>query len=141
MSFQPTYATLYERLMTNIVEDGECWCGTERKGVAKSTRGGRYPRVNVRIRGRHCALSAHIVVWVWGRLRELWGREPTTDELWWAYWEFRCSGLEIDHQCEQPLCRRPDHLQPATRSEQEQFKHNRSPRADVSMDDMRAVGF
>ena len=137
--FQPIYTTLYERLMTNVVEDGECWLGTERKRSGR--RGHLYPRVNVRVDGKHRALQAHIVVWVWCELRVLFGREPSLNELWWAYWEVRCSGLEVDHRCNEPACRRPDHLQAATRHEQEAFKRERSPRCDVSAEELAAVGF
>jgi hypothetical protein len=39
------------------------------------------------------------------------------DELFLAYHEFRASGLQIDHRCENPACRRPSHLQAVTQRE------------------------
>ena len=113
-----TDQTPYARLVANVVEDGECWLGTERK---RSSYG--YPRLNFRVPGlggRHVALTAHIAVYVW-----LASSATTLDELWLAYWEFRCSGLEIDHTCERPACRRPGHLDPVTRTENEQRKRDR----------------
>ena len=39
------------------------------------------------------------------------------DELYLAYLEFRASGLQLDHLCSEPACRRPSHLNPCTQSE------------------------
>lgn len=114
------HASVYAKLMANVIEDGDCWVGTERERASYG-----YVRVSLRGDGQLRKCMAHILVFCALALRELEGREPTRDEIWWAYWEFRCSGLEIDHKCNNPPCRRPDHLQPGTRSEQEIWKHER----------------
>lgn len=119
--FTSPHSGPYARLVANVIEDGECWCGTERK-VQGRTRA--YKRVNFRVPGlggRHLGLAAHIVTWVAHELQRE-GLPTDMDSLWLAYWEFRCSGLELDHLCNQPACRRPSHLEPCTRVEQEQRK-------------------
>lgn len=38
-------------------------------------------------------------------------------ELLHEYVNFRASGLQLDHECHNPSCRRPSHLTPRTQSE------------------------
>lgn len=124
MKFESPHSSPYARLVANVTEDGECWCGTE------ASRGGRtqaYIRVDFRVPGlggRVQHFSAHVLTWVLAELADL-GLPHDNDSLWLAYQEFRCSGLELDHTCNQPACRRPSHLEPATREEQEQRKRAR----------------
>lgn len=89
---------------------GPCWIGQD---GARCRFG--YLRLDFRIRGlngRQKRLSAHILAWLLDHLGPM-GR----DELFLAYLEFRESGLQIDHLCDEPACRRPSHLNPCTQSE------------------------
>ena len=62
--------------------------------------------------GRQKRLSAHILAWLLDHLGPM-----QRDELFLAYAEFRASGLQLDHLCDEPACRRPSHLNPCTQSE------------------------
>ena len=89
---------------------GPCWVGQD--GAA--CRFG-YRRLDLRIRGmngRQKRLSAHILAWLLDHLGPM-----QRDELYLAYCEFRASGLQLDHRCSEPACRRPSHLNPCTQSE------------------------
>lgn len=89
---------------------GPCWVGQD--GAA--CRFG-YRRLDLRIRGlngRHVRLSAHILAWLLDHLGPM-----EREELFLAYSEFRASGLQLDHRCDEPACRRPSHLNPCTQSE------------------------
>lgn len=57
-------------------------------------------------------LTAHVAAWI---LKETGA--ATVDALWLYYCEFRASGLQLDHECENPGCRNPDHVRPRTQSE------------------------
>lgn len=73
------------------------------------------PALDLRIRGlngRQKRLSAHILAWLLDHLGPM-----QRDELFLAYLEFRASGLQLDHLCNEPACRRPSHLNPCTQSE------------------------
>jgi hypothetical protein len=111
------HSSPFARLMSNVTEDGDCWLGTERE---RSQYG--YVRVNFYIPGlmRRVKLSAHILA----RVADETGL-TNIDELFLAYHEFRCSGLQLDHTCVAPACRRPDHLEPVTASENTQRMHDR----------------
>lgn len=105
--------------MANATETGtpgdECWEGGER-----GCRYG-YQRVNFRVAGvGHRKLTAHIATWIAAQLPG-----ASLVELWWAYVEFRASGLELDHTCVNPRCRRPGHLEPVTHSENMQRSFDR----------------
>ena len=114
------HSSTYARLVANVVEEGECWLGTE-----ASIANYGYRRVSMRVGGRHAKFLAHILMFCLMELRKLGIEEPTCEELYLAYLEFRCSGLEIDHECNNPACRYPGHLQPLTRIENEHLKHKR----------------
>lgn len=119
MTFTANYSSPYARLVANVIETGtpgdECWEGADT--VCKWG----YSRLNFRIRGvGHRKLSAHIATWVAAQL----GDADLVD-LWWAYVEFRASGLELDHTCVNPRCRRPDHLEPVTHQENVQRSFER----------------
>jgi hypothetical protein len=89
---------------------GPCWMGQD--GYA--CRYG-YRRLDLRIRGldgRQKRLSAHILAWLLDHLGPM-----ERDDLYLAYIEFRSSGLQLDHVCHEPSCRRPSHLIPCTQSE------------------------
>lgn len=121
------YSSLRERLVSNVVEEahadlqGPCWLGQE-----KPCRSG-YCRFAVRIPGLGrtypTRLSAHVALWILDQNPEL----RSADELFLTYWEFRCSKLELDHRCERPACRNPDHLQAVDHRVNIQLKHDRSP--------------
>lgn len=111
------YSSPFARLAATVFEDGECWIADG----AKVCRYG-YHRTNfwVPALGRAVAMSSHIATWC---VEE--ARANTADELYLAYLEFRCSGLELDHTCEEPGCRRPSHLDPVTHSVNMQRVHQR----------------
>ncbi len=116
------YTSLREWLVTNIstCDCKGCWLGQE-----KCCSDYGYCRVSLRIPSvGHRKLTAHILLWVIDQTDA-----QTAEEAWWYYWEFRCSGLELDHTCNEVTCRRPDHLDPVTRQEQEQRKHERRRQA------------
>lgn len=112
------YADLYARLVARCSDcDGECWIGTD----ATVDRCG-YQQVDIYVsglrdpaRGSNSGrrkVYAHLAAWCW----VAWGC-TSTNELWLAYQEFRESGLELDHECEEPSCRNPAHLNPLTQAE------------------------
>jgi hypothetical protein len=116
------YDSLRERLVTTIREDGECWCGQEK---CRSDYG--YCRVSMRVPGiGHRHFSAHILLWCIDQ-----SGATTPWDAFLAYQEFRCSGLELDHTCNNVECRRPDHLEPVTRKENEERKHQRRKGLDM----------
>ena len=89
---------------------GPCWVGQD----GYRCRHG-YRRIDLRIRGlngRQKRLSTHILAWLLDQLGPM-----ERDELFLAYLEFRASGLQLDHLCDEPACRRPSHLNPCTQSE------------------------
>jgi hypothetical protein len=120
------YGSLHERLYVTCVDEpndfveGDCWCGVEKQ---RSSWG--YCRITLRWqedrRDHHRAFSAHILAWV---LKDL---PPTVTpaQAVAAYRAFQAEGLELDHQCNNPRCRRPSHLEPVTHSENERRKHER----------------
>lgn len=84
---------------------GECWCAKGR-GV-RICRGG-YARMDIRVRGLQWGtrrLSMHVVAWLLDHLGPL-----SRDALWLAYCEVRASGRQFDHECMEPSCIRPSHL-------------------------------
>lgn len=115
------HSSVYAKLVANVTEDGDCWLGTERERASYG-----YVRTSLRIGHRQVKCMAHILMYCIVQLREeLEIHEPTNVELYAAYLEFRESGLEIDHRCNNPPCRFPGHLQPVTRAENEKLKHER----------------
>lgn len=110
-AFTSPHSSPYARLTANVSEEGDCWCGTER---SHARRGG-YGQVTFWVPGlgKSHKMSAHLLTWIASQI----GVDATIDDLYLAYVEFRCSGLELDHVCENPYCRRPDHLDPVTHSE------------------------
>ena len=108
-AFVSPHSSPYARLVSNVTEDGECWIGTEK---ARADYG--YVRANFYVPGLRKVVhfSSHILTWVAHETGA-----ATMDDLFLAYWEFRCSGLQLDHECNTPACRRPGHLEPVTQSE------------------------
>lgn len=111
MGFPRKYDDVRERL-TATVRDAEhangCWIGTD-----VECKGG-YQRQNWWVRGlqKHVKLTTHVLLWV----QEHTGFTDM-DDLYLAYLEFRASGLELDHTCDEPSCRCPSHLEPKTHRE------------------------
>jgi hypothetical protein len=104
------YVNLYHRLVANTYEPQSsygCWFWSRKLGK------GNYARVNVYIPsvGDVVTVQAHIALWVW-----LHGEPESMNEFWEQYQNFIASGLELDHECVQPACINPDHLQPVTPS-------------------------
>lgn len=98
---------------------GPCWIATS----GSICRGG-YSRVDLRIRGlggRQKRLSAHILAWILDQLGPM-----ERDELYLAYLEVRASGLQCEHRCESPGCRRPSHLWLCTQQENIQAGKDRA---------------
>lgn len=118
MAFKP-YDSLWSRLIAATDEpsnDNGCW--SWKRQVCRYG----YGRFNLYVPGlqKNKSLSAHIVAFVLIETSAL-----TADDLYLAYLEFRCSGLELDHTCENEGCVNIDHLDPVTRLENEQRKHQR----------------
>lgn len=126
MTFTSPYSSPYARLVANVIEDDGCWCGTDKT----SCRFG-YCQLQFWIPalGRRVKLMAHLCTWIW-----IEAGCTTVDELYLAYREFRCSGLELDHTCVNSACRNPDHLEPVTHAVNIQRRNERrSPRAAVDL--------
>lgn len=106
MPFTSPYGTPYARLVANVTEDADCWCGTDRT----VDRWG-YQQLNfwVPALGRRVKLMAHLCTWIW-----IEAGCTNVDELYLAYAEFRASGLVLDHTCVNSSCRNPIHLDPVT---------------------------
>lgn len=105
------YPSLFLRLVSNThePENGQaCWLWRG-KGC-----GAGYGRLNLWVPGlrKHVTLQAHVALYV-----VVHSEAETADDLWLAYHELRCSGLEVDHLCWQTGCINPDHLEAVTRSE------------------------
>lgn len=97
MAFALTYGSLYERLVANVKEpesENGCW---EHQGQLQRPVHG-YPRVSLRVNGKHVKRFAH-------RLMDEIVNGPLPE------------GLEIDHICFNHRCVNPDHLQRLTRAE------------------------
>lgn len=106
---------------------GKCWVGQD---GAQCRHG--YRRLDLRIRGlngRQKRLSAHILAWLLDHLGPM-----QRDELFLAYAEFRASGLQLDHLCDEPACRRPSHLNPCTQSENIMAGKDRQYLRDLARD-------
>ena len=95
--------------MASIVEpenDSACW-----EWRRSPSLGNAYGKIDVYVPGlgRYKRLTAHIVTWI------VYHQKPQSiDELYLWYVEFRCSGLELDHTCDNPVCVYVDHLEPKT---------------------------
>lgn len=92
------YLTLWARLMANCRPNAktECWDWT---GSFRLSRGGgRYPRINIVIEGKHTTLSAHRVV-----AEIVMGRKLCTEEE------------TLEHTCTNTICINPNHFLLATR--------------------------
>lgn len=106
------YHTIRERLIANsqpLHDNAQaCWIWTGKKRCRFG-----YGRFNLWVPGlrAHVQLTAHIASWV---LLEI-GSDASADDLFLAYYEFRCSGLEIDHLCVNPRCINDDHLESVTK--------------------------
>lgn len=114
----------FGRLVAQCTEEvhverlGACWLGHERS----SGRGG-YLQCKFRIPGlgmKPTHFSAHLMTWTMDQLQS-----QDLDTLFLGYREFRASGLVLDHLCEQPACRRPDHLEAVTQKENLQRMRDR----------------
>lgn len=106
------YDNLWARLMANTKPEFDneqaCWVW-----VGKGRCRFGYARLMVYVPGlkARVKLTAHILSWVIMQLDDA----ATVDDIYLAYLEFRCSGLELDHGCTNTPCCRPDHLEPVTR--------------------------
>ena len=85
------YESLYHRLLCHapafdLNDPDECW---EHDGGLNKRNG--YPRVSVRIDGKHTRVYAHRAMYV-----EVYGPVP--------------EGHEVDHKCHNHRCVRPTHL-------------------------------
>ncbi len=127
MAFESPHSSPYARLVANVTEGGpkgDCWLGE-----GTPCRSG-YLRSNWRIPGlggAHVHLTSHILTWAWVK-----SEATTLDELYLAYQEFRRSGLVLDHTCEMPACRNPDHLEPVTQAVNlERMRDRRAKRAEA----------
>lgn len=115
MSISP-YGTPYARLTQTVFEGGDCW-------LAEGPRcKWGYHRTHFWVPGlgRRVHLTSHIALWC-----ALHAEVHSVDDLYLAYLEFRCSGLELDHLCVVPACRNPAHLEPVTHSENVQRANDR----------------
>lgn len=114
------YDTMRDRLVANTAEP-ETACGCWPWTGSKKSRYG-YGRLNIYVPGlrTNTAVTAHVLAFVL-----LEADHMTTDELYLAYLEMRCSGLELDHTCENTACINPDHLDPTTPSINCQRKYRR----------------
>lgn len=86
-------------------------------------RGG-YERIATWIPGLNYArffMTAHVAAWVVQQTGA-----ATMDELYLYYCEVRASGLQLDHECENPGCRNPDHVSPRTQTENIQAGKDRA---------------
>lgn len=105
---RPRYENPFARVVAHTKEpenEQSCWPWTRHRD-----RWG-YGRLGVYIRGlkKKKNLMAHLVIWLW-----LEAECENANDLWLAYREFRESGLELDHTCENEPCCNPDHLEPVT---------------------------
>jgi len=66
-------------------------------------------------------MTAHVAAWI---VKETGA--ATMDDLWLFYCEVRASGLQLDHECENPGCRNPDHVFPRTQTENIQAGKDRA---------------
>jgi hypothetical protein len=91
------YASLFLRLVANTAEpenDRACWVWI----AAIDDRPGRgYPRINLRVNGKHRSLRAHRV------MAQEFHPVPLTEKD------------EVDHLCFNPKCINPDHLEVVTK--------------------------
>jgi len=102
------YASMWERLVANTHEpenEQACWPWS-----AQLDRYG-YPRFALRLpfKPYPVNLMAHIAAYVIAE-----ARPETLHDFWLAYLELRCSGLELDHTCNNESCIYPDHHEPVT---------------------------
>lgn len=111
MSASSAFGGVWQRLVAGTHEpenDNACW-----RWRFRTCHWG-YGRFDIYVPGlkRRKTLMAHVAAYVafhWSC--------ASADELWLAYVEFRCSGLELDHLCEVESCIFIEHLDPVTRSE------------------------
>lgn len=119
MPYPRLYDDFHERLVSTVtVDEHGCW-----NGCAGDTCRSGYVRLNVRIPGlgfKAVKVTAHVALWCWRK----WECSDI-NAMWLAYREFRESGLELDHECENPACRNPEHLKPGTHIENLQASRER----------------
>lgn len=116
------YSTPYARLVANVTEFEGCWIGNDRTRCRFG-----YQRANWYVPGlaKAVKLTAHIATWILVQAEAEGVSIVTPDDLYLAYLEFRASGLELDHTCVEPSCRRPAHLEPVTHAENMQRMRDR----------------
>lgn len=110
------------------VQETRSWCEHDAPGPCLETgvqrcRGG-YERIAAWIHGLEYArvfMTAHVAAWI---VKETGA--ATMDELFLYYREVRESGLQLDHECENPGCRNPDHVHPRTQTENIQAGKDRA---------------
>ncbi len=106
------YGNLFTRLVANSKQEHDneqsCWVSTFKQRCRYG-----YTRLGIYVPGmkRKVYMMTHIVAYLLVTV----GIQKA-DDLYLAYVELRCSGLELDHTCVNTTCMRPDHLEPVTKS-------------------------
>lgn len=107
---RPVYDGLWHRLTANIHEprnEQDCWLW------ARKLDREAYGHFNLYVPGLRKLVTpkAHIATWLLCELGAM-----SADDLWLAYQEHSCSGMELDHLCSARCCIYPDHLELVTGS-------------------------
>lgn len=105
------YANVRERVFSRCLDSEHpkgCWIGIDggcRFGYQRQDYW--IPQLAARVR-----LTTHILAYILGQVED-----TDIGDIYLAYLEFRASGLELDHECEETACRKPAHLVPKTHQE------------------------
>ena len=116
------YSSLYARLCTHVVEDGSgCWLW-QLRADGRSTSC-IYPRLNIRVHGKHLMVFAHRAMLV---LDEC-GHDVSIELFFQTYHAYSVARFEADHDpaCVSSLCINPRHLQWLPRAEHQAATRSR----------------